>query len=407
MFVWFVLSAFLVPLTVYLCAATVYLLCLALAYLVLPEPKSGPIEPLNRFAILVPAHNEELLVGRLCESLLQIDYPKNRYEIFVIADNCSDRTAEVCGKYPVQVMERSDPEQGGKGQALAWGLRKVALADFDAVFMVDADNYVDPAILRELSRMLSGGEQAIQCFNAVGNRDDSWFTQLLYVSRDIGNKFYHEAKYRLGLSSYLMGNGLCFKSELLQRKGWTAFTAGEDWEYYAQLVEDNIKIAFAARARVFHQESQSLDRATSQRLRWSSGRFRIARTLGLRLFFKGIRERNRRRIDASLPLIFPNYSLLVNLTAVTLSLALLLPSSVVKDIFVVAVLSLIAGQLLLFLAGALIAGSPAKTFRAALYAPVFLMWKSVIDILCLTGLYRGDKWVRTRRHRSLPTHRGL
>ncbi|OGR15815.1 MAG: hypothetical protein A2X81_08240 [Desulfobacterales bacterium GWB2_56_26] len=395
----------LTPLILYLVLSTVYLLGLALAYLIMRESPPGPAEPLNRFAILVPAHNEELLVGELCESLLQIDYPQEKYEIFIVADNCSDRTAEICKNYPVQVIQRNSPEHGGKGQALACGLRYVNLDGFDAVFMVDADNYVDPPILRELSRMLNGGERAIQCYNAVGNRDDSWFTQLLYVSRTIGNQLYHEAKYRLGWSSYLMGNGLCFTSELLRKKGWTAFTAGEDWEYYAQLVEDNIKIGFAANAKVFHQESRSLNQATSQRLRWSSGRFRIAKTLGFRLFVKGIRERNWQKIDASFPLLFPNYSLQINLTCIALVLALLLPSSGMKNVFVSVALGLMAGQLLLFVAGAFIAGSPGSVFRAALYAPVFLLWKSVIDIFCLTGLYRGDKWVRTERHRSVDVDR--
>jgi len=389
---------FLAILFLYLAAATIYLLALALAYFVLPERKACPVEPLNRFAILVPAHNEELLISTLCQSLLQVDFPRENFAIFIIADNCSDQTAEICRQYPLQVLERRDPEHGGKGQALAWGLRQVDLTQFDAVFMVDADNIVDPAILRELSRLLNQGEQAIQCYNAVGNRDDSWFTQLLFVSRTIGNLLYHEAKFRLGLSSYLMGNGICFKSELLQNRGWTAFSAGEDWEYYAQLVEDNIKIGFAAKARVFHQESRSLNQATSQRLRWSSGRFSIAKTLGLRLFLKGIRERNWQIFDASFPLIFPNYSLQINLTLGALVLSFLLSSSTLKASFVTAFLSLLAGQFLLFLAGAFIAGSPWKIIRAVLYAPVFLLWKLVIDFFCFFGIYRGNKWVRTRRH---------
>lgn len=394
------LYVLLAPLLIFLGMSTFYLIGLALAYLVLRERLPGPVEPLNRFAVLVPAHNEELMVSTICESLLKVDYPMEKYVIFVVADNCSDRTAEICRQYPLQVLERHDPEQCGKGQALAWGLTQFNLDLFDAVFIVDADNFVDSAILRELSCLLNKGEKAIQCYNAVGNRDDSWFTQLLYVSRTISNLLYHEAKYRLGLSSYLMGNGLCFKSELLQIRGWTAFSAGEDWEYYAQLVEDNIKIGFAAKAKVFHQESRSLNQATSQRLRWSSGRFSIAKTLGLRLFFKGIREWNWQKIDATLPLILPNYSLLINLTFVALAAAFILPSTAIKVVFISATLGLLSGQFLLFLAGAFITGSPWKIFCAALYAPVFLVWKSVIDILCFTGLYCCNKWVRTRRHQS-------
>ena len=104
------------------------------------------------------------------------------------------------------------------------------------------------------------------------------------------------------------------------------------------------------------------------------------------------------KIDASFPLIFPNNSLQINLTIVSLVLAFLLPSSPLKVFFISANLSLIAGQFILFLAGSIIAGSPLKIISATLYVPVFLVWKLLIDILCFTGLYREKKWVRTKRH---------
>jgi 1,2-diacylglycerol 3-beta-glucosyltransferase len=392
-FLWVLLAALLI----YLGAATIYLLFLASAYFAVAERSPGRLEPVNRFAVVVPAHNEEILIGNLCKSLLQVNYSREKYVINIIADNCNDGTVEISRQYPVQVLERRDPKNSGKGQALAWALKQIDMNQFQAVFIVDADNNVDPEILAELNRLINKGEKAIQCYNAVGNRDDSWFTQLLFVSRTIGNLFYHEAKYRLGLSSYLMGNGICFRADLLLEKGWTAFSAGEDWEYYAQLVESGIKIGFAARAKVFHQESRSLNQATSQRLRWSRGRFSIAKTLGLRLFIKGIKERNFLLIDASFPLLFPNYSLLVNMTLVGLILSLFfLPSAA----FFISFSIILAGQFLFFFAGSIIAGSPLKIFRAALFAPFFLVWKAAIDVLCFTGVYKGDKWVRTARHDS-------
>lgn len=383
---------------VYLGGTTLYLLGLSLTYYWGRTKGSDGTNSDNRFAILVPAHNEELLIGKLCQSLQEIDYPKDKYTIYVVADNCSDGTAEVCREQQVTVIERSDKLNAGKGQALDWGLKQINLEKIDAVFIVDADNFVDPGILKVLSHHISAGEQAIQCYNAVGNRDDSWFTQLLYVSRVIGNQLYHEAKYNLGLSSYLMGNGLCFRAELLNRRGWTAFSAGEDWEYYAHLIEDGISIGFAARAKVFHQESKSLDQATSQRLRWSSGRFSIAKKLGLRLLLRGMRERKWKMVDASFPLILPNYSLLVNLTFLATFLTLFISSGGIKIYFILAFLGTLMGQIGLFLLGAVIAGSPGKVLCAMLYAPFFLVWKATIDILCVTGLYRGKKWVRTKRH---------
>jgi len=383
----------------YLAASTIYLLALALAYVMLPEVPPGPVAPRNSFAVLVPAHNEELLVGTICKSLGEVHYPPDHYTVFVIADNCTDATAEICRSNGVQVLERHDLEHIGKGQALAWAIKRIPLTEFDAVFIVDADNYVDGEILNELNKLLNAGERAIQCYNAVGNRDDSWFTRLLYVSRTICNLLYHEGKYRLGLSSYLMGNGLCFKSDLLAERGWTAFSAGEDWEYYAQLVGSGISIAFAAKAKVFHQESRSLNQATSQRLRWSSGRFRIVRSHGWSLMIKGIRKRDLRIFDASLPLLFPNYSLQINLGFVGLLLALCLPPSAAKLFIFGAFASVLAGLFLLFLTGVLIAGSVWQTLLAMAYVPFFLLWKAGIDLLCLTGLYRGRGWVRTSRHK--------
>jgi 1,2-diacylglycerol 3-beta-glucosyltransferase len=392
-------STLLSILLIYSALATLYLLALALTYFIIKNKISGKSSPHNRFAVLVPAHNEEMLVGNLCQSLLQVDYPTDKYKIFIVADNCNDNTAEICRQYPVHVLERFDPENAGKGQALAWALKQIDLKQFDAVFMVDADNYVDPTVLQELNKLINSGEQAMQCYNAVGNRDDSWFTQLLFVSRTIGNLLYHEPKFRLGLSSYLMGNGICFKTELLRERGWTAFSTGEDWEYYAQLIENGIRIGFASKAKVFHQESRSLHQATSQRLRWSSSRFKIARTLGLRLIIKGIKERNLWLIDASFPLIFPNYSLLINLTLVGLVISFIIFST---SLFFVSFAALLIGQFLLFIVGSIIAGSPLKIFRAALFAPFFLVWKGVIDFLSISGLYRNKKWVRTQRHQSGP-----
>ena len=389
-----------IGLVIYLTGATVYLLVLAAVYFIVPEPKRIVSPRLNRFAILVPAHNEELLISRLCESLLEINYPKDLYEIFIVADNCNDRTPEICGFFPVNVLTRNDPSCIGKGFAISWALNQIALEKFDAVFMVDADNVVDQFILKELNQMINKGEQAIQCYNTVGNRGDSWFTQLLFVSRTIGNLLYHHSKYKLGLSSYLMGNGICFTSTLLQKKGWTAFSAGEDWEYYVQLIEDKIKVGFAKNAKVFHQESRSLEQATSQRLRWSSGRFLVLRKFGIRLFWKGLIKRDWFTLDASLPLIFPNYSLQINLTILALILSIFLPSSNLRIYLLATGLCLFFGQVALFGAGVYLTKSYREVFKAMLRAPFSLLWKAIIDLLSLTRIYRGDKWVRTKRHIS-------
>jgi len=387
-------------LILYLAAGVIYSLFLAAASFVLPEPKSAEPAKHVRFIILVPAHNEEMLIGRLCRSLLNIRYPKDLFAVYIVADNCSDNTVNVCGAYPVRVLERHDRDRVGKGHAISWAIQQVDLKSYDAVLIVDADNVVDPGILSELNRMICRGERAIQCHNAVGNREDSWFTQLLYVSRTIGNHLYHHAKYKLGLTSYLMGNGVCLTTELLTSKGWTAFSIGEDWEYYAQLIGDGTGIGFALRAKVFHQESMSLEQATTQRLRWSSGRFHVLWKYGFRLLAEGIRKRDLFVIDASMPLVLPNYSLQLNLTILAFLAAVILPSSAPAGLLIIVCVLLLAAQMALFALGVYLSGSYWKVMKAAFHAPFFLIWKAVIDILSFMRIYRAKKWIRTERHVS-------
>ncbi len=386
-----------IPLTLYLAASTIYLIFLAIAFFAIKEPKETDSPSFNRFAIIVPAHNEELLISRLCESLVRIDYPSDHRDLFIIADNCTDHTSEIASTFPINVLIRSDPVHTGKGYAINWALDKIRLPNYDAVFIVDADNIVDPSLLIDLNRFIASGAQAIQCYNTIANRSDSWFSQLLFVSRTINNLLYHHAKYKLGLSSYLTGNGICFSTDLLSKIEWKAFSIGEDWEYYAKLIERRIRITFAKGAKVFHQESTSLEQATSQRLRWSSGRFAVFKNSGLKLFFKGLQNKDWFTLDASLPLVFPNYSLQINLTLMALVCSLILPSAILKTSIIYANAGLLILLLALFGAGVYLSGGYLQVFKALLRVPLFLLWKSIIDILSFTGIYKTKLWIRTRR----------
>src|SRR5690554_4075022 len=138
--------------------------------------------PQSRFAILIPAHNEAPVIGKLIENLLELDYPRHLYEIFVIADNCSDDTALVARSYGVTVWERYSRNRRGKGYALADALKLFGLSGahddspYDAVVIFDADNLVAPNYLRVMNNRLLEGEKLIQCFIDSKNPDDNWVT---------------------------------------------------------------------------------------------------------------------------------------------------------------------------------------------------------------------------------------
>jgi cellulose synthase/poly-beta-1,6-N-acetylglucosamine synthase-like glycosyltransferase len=397
-YVHFMIGTTLFFLLAYVMASVMYQLVLAAAYFLIKHPEYEAARKRNSFAIIVPSHDEELLISKTCENLVGIDYPAAMREVFIVADNCSDSTADICSAFPVNVLCRTDKENAGKGYALKWAFEQLDLARFDAVLILDADTTVDPEILLELNTMLERGSQAIQCYETLSNRGESWFTQLIFVSRTINNLLYHCAKYKLGLSSYLMGVGMCFRTSLLREVAWNAYTLSEDWEYTARLIENDKRIDFAVRARVFPQESRSLRQATSQRLRWSKGRYHVVKNLGLRLFAKGLRKTNLRMMDASLPLVFPNWSLQINLILLALLLGAMLPASAFKTAAIALAVAMLCAQGLILLVGVFLAGDYWRVFKAVLVAPVFLVWKFGIDFLSMTGIYRGKKWIRTARH---------
>lgn len=383
---------------VYLSLYILYWLVLFSArFLIRDQPDVFRIQK-TRFAIVVPAHNEELFLARLLKSIHDQDYPANLYKGIVIADNCSDRTAEIALENGARVFERVDPSNWGKGYAVKYALEKINPTEYDAVLIVDADSIVENGCLKALDHALQNGEKVIQCYNGVLNPDESWFTRLLDVSRTIGNEIIHPGKVKLGLSSYLMGNGMCFSRQTILEDGWKAFTVGEDWEYYAMLIEKGGRVSFAKEARVFHQESVSLKQATSQRMRWSSGRFAVLGKFGFRLLYRGLQERSWIKAAGSLPLIFPNPSLAMNLTLISVMASFVILPGSSRDTYIVWFAALGSCQFLIFTVGIFYTKQRWKKFLSIFIAPIFLVWKMGIDLISALGFGRG-RWIRTERRR--------
>ena len=380
---------------IYLSIYAAYILILLFAHLFIKEKDKPLLQPKSRFAVIIPAHNEELLLERLLQSIIRQHYPLELFKAIVIADNCTDNTAKIGKKNSAHVLERFDNLNRGKGYAIKYALENINIKEYDAIFIIDADSVLDRDVLKELDRLIQQKKTAIQCYNGVFNHDDSWFTRVLDVSRTISNEIFHPAKVKLGFSSYLMGNGMCFSTKILKKYGWDAFTIGEDWEYYARLISNGEVVSFGNKARVYHQESSSLKQATSQRMRWSSGRFEIALKYGLRLFYKGLLEKDIKKIEASFPLILPNPSLGMNITVLFFALSFVTPPPV-RFVFTIWSLILILIQAGIFLAGIAYTERKVKKFLSIFIAPLFLIWKMGIDVLSVIG-FRRKEWIRTER----------
>lgn len=227
----------------------------------------------NRFMAIIPAHNEAAVVANLIESLKNQDYPKDKYDIYVIADNCTDNTAEIAKKAGAIVYERFDEEKKTKGYALQWFLAQKIKEDapYDAFCIFDADNVADKNFLKAMNKKLCQGENVVQGYRDIKNPTDNWITAGYAIFYWMMNRFYHLARYNLGLSPLLNGTGFMVRFDIIKPTGWDTKTLTEDIEFSLKNIIEGRKLGWATDAIVYDEQPTSFKQSWSQRTRWTVG----------------------------------------------------------------------------------------------------------------------------------------
>lgn len=237
--------------------------------------KDKPIieEKQNRFMAIIPAHNEAAVVSNLVESLKNQDYPKELYDIYVIADNCTDNTAEVARKAGAIVYERFDETKKTKGFALQWFLDQKIKEDapYDALCIFDADNIADVHFLKAMNKKLCQGENVVQGYRDIKNPTDNWITAGYAIFYWTMNRFYHLARYNLGLSPLLNGTGFMVRFDIIKPTGWDTKTLTEDIEFSLKNIIEGRKLGWATDAIVYDEQPTGFKQSWSQRTRWTVG----------------------------------------------------------------------------------------------------------------------------------------
>ena len=227
----------------------------------------------HRFMAIIPAHNEAAVVTNLIESLKNQDYPKELYDIYVIADNCTDNTAEVARKAGAIVYERFDESKKTKGFALQWFLAQKIEEDapYDAFCIFDADNIADENFLKAMNKKLCQGENVVQGYRDIKNPTDNWITAGYAIFYWTMNRFYHLARYNLGLSPLLNGTGFMVRFDIIKPTGWDTKTLTEDIEFSLKNIIEGRKLGWATDAIVYDEQPTSFKQSWSQRSRWTVG----------------------------------------------------------------------------------------------------------------------------------------
>lgn len=248
-------------------------------------------DPASRFLILVPAHNEEKVIGDIVRNLRELDYPKDLYDYYVIADNCTDGTAEAARAAGARVIEtRKESPDAPTGKPIA--LRKALEAlegyqkRYDLMMVFDADNLMDNSILREVnSQYLDKGKpDLIQCYLGVKNKKGT-VAWSYYTGYTLTNRFFDLAKYRLGINCVIGGTGFAISTAYLyQRGGWNSMSLTEDFEIQVQATMEGRKILWNQNARVYDEKPTSLWVSLRQKTRWGQGHWYVALTNTRKLF---------------------------------------------------------------------------------------------------------------------------
>jgi cellulose synthase/poly-beta-1,6-N-acetylglucosamine synthase-like glycosyltransferase len=382
-------------------AALVCLYYVSLALVALlsrKEASSTEKTPAYTFAIIIPAHNEEQNISTTLRSCAGLDYPKDKYKIFVIADNCSDRTAEIAKDNGATCLKRYDEKKKGKGFALEWGFRQILAERHDALVVLDADCQLDNHALRIFDHYLMKGEKVLQANDCASNPDSNAMSYAVAVGNVIENRLFYSPKSRLGLAVLLRGTGMVFRRDVLEQHPWQAHSIVEDVEYTLRLISSGIIVSFINEVKVVSEFPGKKDQLQAQRMRWARN-LGFSRTQVLKLIWEGIVRGRALLIDAGWTLLVLSRPLVLLelFIAVILGLfsVLLLPGPLSRGLFATG-LVLVLIQLFYFGLGIVLLGVNGRRIVLLLSSPATIGRLIVIALLGVFGV-RGNISARTPR----------
>ena len=244
-------------------------------------PQQKPAQSEHRFAIFTSARNESEVIPELLESLKKQNYPKDKYDIYVVADNCTDNTAEVSRKHGAVVFERFNEEEKGKGYALNYLYHNVTALKgndyYDAYVVFDADNIVDKNFLREANKKLDTGKyDAFTTYRNTKNFSNNW------ISAAYSIWFMHEARHLnyvrdlIGAQAMISGTGYVVTSRLMEKNnGWPFYLLTEDIQFSVDATINDYRIGYCDSAMLYDEQPVTMKQSWNQRLRWAKGFYQI------------------------------------------------------------------------------------------------------------------------------------
>ncbi len=236
----------------------------------------------NRYAVLISARNEEAVIAQLIESIKKQTYPAELIDIFVVADNCTDKTATVARKAGAKVFKRDNNILVGKGYALDFLLEKIGYdkpnCPYDGFFVFDADNVLNKNYIKEMNKVFSNGHRIVTGYRNSKNYGENWISSgySLWFIRE--SKFLNNSRMLCNTSCAIGGTGfLVHKDVLLNSGGWKFFFLTEDIEFTVHSILQGESIAYCYDAVLYDEQPTTFKQSWKQRMRWAKGFLQVAR----------------------------------------------------------------------------------------------------------------------------------
>ncbi len=367
--------------------------------------------PLKKFAVFIPAHNEEKVIGNIVENLDCMNYPKEYYDVYVIADNCTDNTVSKASSKGANVLIRKSNKNKGKGHALKWAFNEIIFREnviYDAIVVFDADNLVSKNFLNEMNNKLCQGYKVLQGYIDSKNPEDSWITASYSIAFWAANRLFQCSRWFLNLSCEIGGTGFCVDVDILKKVGWEATSLVEDLEFTINLVLNNVKVGWAHEAVVYDEKPITLAQSWRQRCRWMQGFADVNSRYFIKLLTKGIAEKNMVLLDCAIYTLQPY---LIILGGLMLFVPLLDIYVFDKDMFIFTIQVFpmffkVYGFLQIFLIPISLFMDDKLSHKLFLYYPAYLLYCITWIPIAIEGILtmKDKEWNHTRHTRTLSIH---
>jgi cellulose synthase/poly-beta-1,6-N-acetylglucosamine synthase-like glycosyltransferase len=232
--------------------------------------------PARKLGIVTCARDEENVISALIQSVQQQNYDSEKMHIFVVADNCTDRTAEIARANGAEVIERENLQEIGKGYALDYFFRQLLesgrVSDFDGFLIFDSDNTLDPNFLQEMNNAFAAGYDVVTGYRNSSNFGASWVSgcSALWFIREA--RLYNKARQAIGFNSHVGGTGFLFDSQIIEQMGgWNYHLITEDLEFSMDTTSNGYKIGYCEAAVFYDEQPTKFGTSWKQRVRWAKG----------------------------------------------------------------------------------------------------------------------------------------